>query len=126
MLVELALDIAAVHRLTRLATEDTITRPARDAAIRDAYRRAGRDELELKIRRAGVGLDAEPVDVTEFVLEDPSPPFVAGVLTCRWCASVWIAAGVVAARRLAPSLWAPAARLLALSSASTLLARLED
>lgn len=39
-------------------------------------------------------------------------------LTCPWCAGIWIAAGVVAARRLLPKAWAPVAELLALSSAA--------
>jgi len=42
------------------------------------------------------------------------------VLTCPWCSSIWVAAGVVAARRASPSLWRPLARVLAASTATGL------
>jgi hypothetical protein len=43
------------------------------------------------------------------------------VFTCPWCTSVWIGAGIVAARAIAPKAWDPVARLLALSSATGLI-----
>jgi hypothetical protein len=39
---------------------------------------------------------------------------------------VWIAAGVVVARRTAPRAWEPVARASALSAAAVLISRLED
>lgn len=48
-------------------------------------------------------------------------------VTCPWCVSIWLAAGVVAARMLLPVLWAPAAVGLALSGcAAVLMARAGD
>lgn len=35
---------------------------------------------------------------------------------CPWCVGMWIAFGVVAARRLAPALWSPVATALAFSA----------
>jgi hypothetical protein len=35
---------------------------------------------------------------------------------CPWCMSVWVAAGVVAARTVAPRAWSPLARVLAASA----------
>lgn len=39
-------------------------------------------------------------------------------LTCPWCASVWIGAGVMIARKVAPSAWDPVAKGLAASAAT--------
>jgi hypothetical protein len=50
------------------------------------------------------------------------PPKLATLVTCRWCAGMWIAAGVT----LAPRAWDPVARGLALSAGAVLLARLES
>lgn len=41
---------------------------------------------------------------------------------CSWCTSVYLAAGVVAARRFVPKAWSPVAQVLALSAVSGLLA----
>lgn len=35
---------------------------------------------------------------------------------CYWCSSMWLALGVVAARRFTPRLWSPVGRLLAFST----------
>lgn len=40
-------------------------------------------------------------------------PKVAELLGCPWCAGFWISIGVIAARRFAPRLWDPCARVLA-------------
>lgn len=48
------------------------------------------------------------------------------VLTCPWCASVWLAGGIVAARSLFPKAWTPAAKLLALSSLTGLVMERES
>lgn len=53
-------------------------------------------------------------------------PKAAELITCRWCAGMWVSLGVVAARRLAPRLWDPLARALAFSAGAALLAALED
>lgn len=43
-------------------------------------------------------------------------------VTCPWCVSMWVGAGVVAARKVAPRLWPLASRTLALSATSGALA----
>jgi hypothetical protein len=110
--LELAVDALATYRLTRLATADVISEPARMAVLRR------------------VGAEPPPGD------EDPSaqqvveamddPPRLATLVTCRWCAGMWIAGGVALARRAAPGPWDPVARGLALAATAVLLARLED
>lgn len=126
-------DVLAVHRLTRLVTADEITRPARDAVIRDAYARAGRLIVNVDDDEFGRTMQGdECVDVAAggdwslVVEQDDEPPKLATLVTCRWCASFWIAAGVLTARRVAPRWWAPAAQVLAASSLSTFMARWED
>lgn len=51
----------------------------------------------------------------------PSPNRWSYALTCPHCSSVWIGAGVVLARTIAPKAWRPVAIALALSSATGLL-----
>lgn len=53
-------------------------------------------------------------------------PKLARLITCRWCAGMWIAGGVVAARRIAPTRCDPAAKALALSATAVLISGLED
>jgi hypothetical protein len=109
----LAVDALATYRLTRLATADVISEPFRRSVV---GRLLGWDEEQMV---ASVPTAQEAVDAED------SPPSLARLLTCRWCAGVWIAGGVVAARRLAPGAWEPVARGLALSAGAALLARLE-
>jgi hypothetical protein len=108
----LALDVLATYRLTRLATADVISEPARQAVL----------------RRVGAEPPPGEDDPTaqEVVEGMKDPPRLATLVTCRWCAGIWIAAGVTAARLVAPRAWDVAARGLALSSAAVLLARFED
>jgi hypothetical protein len=40
------------------------------------------------------------------------------LIECPWCTGFWVALGVVAARRLAPSVWDPIARVFAYSAAA--------
>jgi hypothetical protein len=113
--LDLVVDGLATYRLTRLATADVISEPARMAVL----------------RRVGLDPPAEPEaeappTAQAVVEESPDPPKVATLVTCRWCAGVWIAGGVALARRVAPSAWDPVARGLALAAGAVLLARLED
>ncbi len=117
-MLELGLDALAAYRLTRLATADVITRPARARVIRWSYLRAP-------------GWMADPRQMTELDWDelpedDDNAPKVAAFVKCRWCAGMWISLGVVVARRYAPRAWDPLARALAISAAAALLARLED
>jgi len=43
------------------------------------------------------------------------------VLTCPWCASIWIGLGVMTVRSLSPSAWDPIAKGLAASAATGIL-----
>lgn len=113
----LILDAFATYRLTRLWTKDTITHPLREAVIRWAYLKGGHDEAILEG-------DLEPMVLAD--LEDHTAPSLAVLMVCRWCASVWVAAGVTTARWVAPELWTPVAYGLALASLAVFAARLED
>lgn len=111
---ELAVDLLACHRLTRLVTADVITQPLRERAIGAAYRRQG---------------DTGSTPATgwaEYAEADPEAPKLASLLVCRWCTSIYLAAAVVAARRVAPGPWGYLARALAASSAAALLAAIEE
>lgn len=117
----LVVDAVATYRLTRLVTADAITAPVRDRLIRDAY-------VAHHGEAVAVDMEAEtPHDTwTDRAMDDDTPPPLAKLLTCRWCAGVWIAAGVAVARRVAPSWWGPVADTAAMAAAAALLARLED
>ena len=109
--LELLVDCLATYRLTRLATADVLTEGARLAVL----------------RRTGVTpTEGGPTSSVDMVGAMEDPPKAATLVTCRWCAGVWIAAGVTVARYVVPDLWRPVARGLAASAAAVLLARLED
>lgn len=135
----LLLDAVAVYRLTRLATADTLTQPLRERVIQWAYvAQAPTPEMRRRLDEAraekcldgypwglqGSGLWDAAVQVDHSV--DRPVPKLADLVTCRWCASVWLALFAVAARRLAPRLWEPLAKALAFSAAAALLAGLEE
>lgn len=117
----LVVDAVATYRLTRLVTADAITAGLRDQAIRNAY-------VAQHGEAVAVDMEAEtPHDSwTDRAMGDLEPPALAKLLTCRWCAGVWIAAGVTVARRVAPRWWGPVADAATLAAAAALLARLED
>lgn len=48
----------------------------------------------------------------------PADKGIGYLITCPWCSSMWLAAGAAAARRVAPRVWRPVARVLALSGAA--------
>lgn len=51
------------------------------------------------------------------------PDTLAGELVrCSWCTGVWVAFGVVAARRLVPKVWAPIGDALAVAAVVGLVA----
>jgi hypothetical protein len=105
-------DLLATYRLTRLATADVISEPVRMALL----------------RRTGAEPPPGQTDPTaqEVVESLQDPPRLATLITCRWCAGIWIAAGVTVARQLAPRAWEPVASGLALSAGAVLLSGLED
>lgn len=81
-------DVLAGHRLTRLVTEDVITKPLRN-----------------KI----------------FEKHPPTEESWSYLLTCPWCAGIWIGLGIAAARKFYPRVWNPLAEALAISSAAGLI-----
>lgn len=107
----LVVDALATYRLVRLATADVISEPVRMAVVRGVG--------------AEVPDESGATTAQEVVEEMDVPPKLATLVTCRWCAGVWIAAGVTGARLLSPKTWDVASRGLALSAAAVLLARLE-
>lgn len=48
------------------------------------------------------------------------------LFTCPWCTSIWVAVIAVAGSLFAPAFWIPAALVLALSSATGLIYKVED
>lgn len=61
--------------------------------------------------------------ITAPVRDRFDPEGVVGeLIRCSWCTGVWVAAGVVAARRVAPRVWAPAAEALAVAAVVGLIA----
>ena len=123
------IDALAVYRLTRLATLDVIGDPIRERIIAAAY-----DRADTRTRRRGNGLlhtitagqpDA-PDRWQQVVEQDDDPPKLATLVTCRWCAGVWVGAGAWLLRRYLPRVWAAVAEVSAWSAAAALLAGLED
>lgn len=113
-------DVLAVHRLTRLVTADVITRPARVAFIRRQYR----DSYGTGDNWAW---DERSESEWESAVEsDDDAPKLAALVMCRWCTSIWMSLGVVAARRYAPVLWEPLAKVLAFSTVAVLVSDLEQ
>lgn len=116
---DLLVDAVATYRLTRLVTADTIADPIRERVVEAAYVSAGRGE---EIREV-----AEATSWSEVAIaEGRHAPKIATLVTCRWCAGMWIAFAVVAARRVAPRSWRHVATALACSAAAALLAGLEE
>ncbi|MCU1369306.1 MAG: hypothetical protein JWO77_500 [Ilumatobacteraceae bacterium] len=122
--IELAVDALATYRLTRLATADIISEPIRRSIVGRALNLDDADSGSDPDAGADSGVPAPTAQ--QLVDDTPDPPGVARLVTCRWCAGVWIAGGVVAARRFAPAWWDPAAKALALSAVGVLISALED
>lgn len=51
---------------------------------------------------------------------------ISELLTCPWCAGIWVAAGVVLARQVAPRLWGKIAQGLAFSAGAGVITGLVD
>lgn len=118
---DLLLDAVAVYRLTRLATVDVITEDLRGAFISAVYQRAGCEDV------LGGLVDAHPFSTwAELVAMDDSPPKLATLVTCRWCAGWWISVAVIVLRHRCPRVWQPVAEVAACSAAAGLIARLEQ
>lgn len=118
----------AAHRATRLVTKDTITAKARDAIIWHAYGEP------VKADRPGLGVisdgdESEPWTPaggwTLYAEQDEEAPMLATLLSCRWCASVWLTAWLLAVSWVFPRPARILRFLLAGSSAAVLIARIE-
>lgn len=112
-------DALAVNRITRLVTADTITRPLRARLIALSY---GTDEWSRSGMIPVGGYKA--LTESEWDLrphDDDDAPKLAAFIICPWCVGLWISIGVVVARRYAPRVWQPLAKVLALSSAAALI-----
>ena len=121
-------DALAAYRLTRLVTADSITAPLRGRVIEIAYEMDPRPTADRVAGLAAAAQSFDEGDCSAFdwlVDNDPCPPRLAKLITCRWCASVWIGFGVAIARRVTPRAWRPIAEALALSAIAGLGARLE-
>jgi hypothetical protein len=119
-MIDLLLDALSVYRLTRLVTRDTITRPARVRIIRWAYEHA-----------AGWIGEPQPFHQTEsewdeMPRDDDHAPLLAELVTCSFCAGLWISFGVRLCRRYRGGVWKPVAEALALSTVAAALARAID
>lgn len=119
MSTSLLVDALATFRLTRLVATDVIFDRWRDGLIERAY--IAEDTRDEAAARWLTGEDA-PGQWAEVVAADPDPPKLATLVTCPWCAGMYVAAGVVLARRLAPRPWGAAAKVLALSAAAGIIA----
>lgn len=108
-LADAVVDVAAAWRITRLITRDAILAGARDRV--EEHERATKDAEAVRARYGDdVAAAGGPLTF---------------LLSCPYCASVWVAAGVALARRLAPLQWDRAARVLAMSAAVCWLAERE-
>jgi hypothetical protein len=93
VILDLALDTLAHARLTRLVTTDVITEPMRGRVIEWAYN--GR-----LVEWSGPRSDNDDSpDWIEIVAEDRDPPKLATLVTCQWCAGVWVAGAIALVRR---------------------------
>jgi hypothetical protein len=119
-MIELILDAAATYRLTRLVTADTITQHTRDTIIRWTYRN------HPGLHHAALNADQTPGAWQHWAEDDPHAPKLATLITCRWCAGIWLGFLTIALRKIAPRQWRPAAYALTCASAAAWLARLEN
>jgi hypothetical protein len=110
-----AADVLAAYRLTRLVVADTITEPLRERVVGWAYRRADRGDENAWTNLLGGRVETSWLDHAS---ADEDPPKLATLVTCPYCAGVWVAAGVVLARRW--RWWPPVRDALALAAAAAL------
>lgn len=118
-MIPLLLDALAAFRLTRLITADVILDGPRDVVVAWAYGDRKQDGDEPSMPEV-------PGAWSGYAMEDDRAPKVARLITCRWCAGMWVSLAVVAARRRFPRAWPPLAEALAFSAGAALLAGLED
>lgn len=123
MIPALVVDALAAYRLTRLASADTILVGPRNQLVRWAYLHS--DYPLSPADRHLLDLGDANAWAEQAMGDEADAPKLASLVTCRWCTGVWVAAGVVLARRFAPHQWQPVAEGLAIASAAALVAGLE-
>lgn len=132
----LIVDALAVYRLTHLVTEDTFppVRAVRERIWRQ-YPQVGahvssangwmiKDTKAVRWTSAlgwSIRSEVEVTPPTSATIAQDDAVVVAAhpvgeLIGCPWCASPWIAIGVLAARRFVPSMWSPLAKVLAASA----------
>lgn len=77
------------------------------------------DALAVQRLTRLVGEDTILEKPRDWVLEN-GPDWASDLLTCPHCLSVWLGAGAVAARKVAPRAWNAVATALALSAVTSL------
>lgn len=63
-----------------------------------------------------------PLREKAFAKKAPTEDSWTYLLTCPWCASMWIGLGIAIFRKFFPEVWNPVAEALAVSSATGLIA----
>lgn len=113
-MLDLIIDALACARITRLVTTDTITRPLRARVIRGAYNWQQGSRFSTD--------DMTEAEWDDQPRTDDDAPKLAAFVVCPWCVGLWVALGVVAARKILPTAWSALARALALSAVTGILA----
>jgi hypothetical protein len=96
------IDALAIHRLTRLATRDEITRQIRET-------------IEQEIGTLGEAR----------ILSPKATEKLNYVMGCDWCMSIWAAAMAYVLRKYVPSVWNTLKYVLAASTVTGLIASYE-
>lgn len=78
------IEALCVYRITRLVVEDYLFQVQREAIIRFAYQRKGHS----------TGAHVPPGGWIRQLEDDDAPPHLAYLITCPWCASMYVAAVV--------------------------------
>lgn len=123
-MLELIVDLLAAYRLTRLATTDTF--PPILAARAWLLRRYPDEntqfgDSEVVDGQTETGVRVVPLSLGWWIAERPH--WLGELITCPWCASMWLAAGVVLVRDFAAWRWI--ALVLAFSAVAGLLSTWE-
>lgn len=104
LIVAFILVIGTTARLTRLVTDDVITQPARDRLtaglkqLSPAHKQHDTDWAQYE------ALVQSALDNHQPLPEPPTPPDeprMVTLLTCRWCAGLWLSLAVVVIARIA-------------------------
>lgn len=110
----LPVDAIAAWRLTKLITQDEITRPIRERIIKKIYggnlKHASNRVLgDPRAWEDGAGL-------SELAESDPEAPKLVKLVMCPACVGVYVGFGVMVLSRLAPKAWEPVSDALAMAA----------